>query len=268
MIANLMMYQRPQLVGAHNRYWVLIRAHLSRAGIDSPPLLSQDAEEFFVWRHSKLILSQTCGMPYRTWLHQDVGLVGTPDFGVENCPPGYYRSAILVREDDPRTALPEFKRAIFAYNQTFSQSGYAAPYWHLQPSGFWFQNRLHTEQHLESARAVAEGRADIAALDAVSWRLTEKYESFAQSLRVLEWTTPTPGLPLITSKTMDADVIFHAVASAISELSAHDQNDLGLRGVVRIPKTDYLAIENPKVPECPVVNKTKIPTHKETFYFQ
>ncbi|MEX0308424.1 MAG: phosphate/phosphite/phosphonate ABC transporter substrate-binding protein [Ruegeria sp.] len=245
MIASLMMYARPQLDQAHQRYWKLIRYNLDRAGIDCPEHLTQDAEEFFVWRHPDLVLSQTCGMPYRTWLHDQVSLVGTPDYGLEECPPGFYRSALVVRADDPRDDLAAFRDAVFAYNQTFSQSGYAAPYWHLEPHGFWFENRLQTEGHLRSAQAVAEGRADIAALDAVSWRLMCAHESFASDLRVLDWTKPTPGLPLITAQGNDAAAIFEAVQSGIEQLDPSDREALGLRGVVRIPKESYLAVPNP-----------------------
>lgn len=245
MIASLMMYSRPQLDGAHRRYWQLIRDALHRAGIDSPVQLSQEADEFSVWQHPELVLSQTCGMPYRLWLHGKVNLVGTPDYGLDGCPPGYYRSALVVRADDPRNDLAAFRNAVFAYNQTFSQSGYAAPYWHLTPLGFWFDNRLHTEGHVRSAQAVAAGRADIAALDAVSWRLMTEHEEFASSLRVLDWTDPTPGLPLITAKGNDADAIFAAVRSAIEQLAPSDRSALGLRGIVRIPKESYTAIPNP-----------------------
>lgn len=245
MIANLMMYQRPQLVEAHARFWQVIRKNLGLAGMDSPQTLSQDAEEFFVWNHPDLVLSQTCGMPYRTWLHDKVQLVGTPDYGLDGCPAGYYRSAIVVRADDPRADIAAFKDATFAYNQTFSQSGFAAPFWHVKPKGFWFENRLHVEQHLEAARAVATGRADIASLDAVTWRNIETYEPFATGLRVLEWTKPTPGLPLITALSSDADLILTAVAGAIEELDAQSRSQLGIKGIVRIPKENYMEVRNP-----------------------
>ena len=244
MIANLMMYQRPQLVEAHDRFWALIRKNLSVAGIDSPETLSQDAEEFFIWNHPDLILSQTCGMPFRKWLHEKVQLVGTPDYGLADCPAGYYRSAIIVRADDSRIELTAFKDADFAYNQTFSQSGYAAPFWHLKPEGFWFENRLHTEQHLESARAVASGRADIASLDAVTWRNIETYEPFADGLRVLEWTKPTPGLPLITALGNDAGLIFESIKRAIDELDEQSRSQLGIKGLVKVSKEDYLKVRN------------------------
>lgn len=249
MIASLMMYQRPELAAAHDRYWALIAANLREAGIDAPDALSQDAEEFSVWRHPQLVLSQTCGMPYRLWLHDAVSLVGTPDFGVTGCAPGYYRSAMIIRTDDPRDTLDAFKDARFAYNQTFSQSGYAAAFAHFQTHGFFFKNRLHTEQHLDSARAVAEGRADIASLDAVTWRNIVAFEPFAPTLRVLDWTAPTPGLPLITAKDRDVDVVFTAVQSAITALSPDDATLLGIKGIVRIAQEDYLRVPNPpKIP--------------------
>jgi ABC-type phosphate/phosphonate transport system substrate-binding protein len=245
MIANLMMYARPELAGAHTRFWGLIRSHLARVGINAPRDLSQAAEEFSVWKHPDLVLSQTCGMPYRIWLHDSVELVGTPDYGLSDCPAGYYRSAFVVRAEDTRNSLAAFQDATFAFNQTFSQSGYAAPYWHTRPVGFWIQTRTQTHGHVVSALAVAAGRADIAALDAVTWRNVQRYEGFATKLRVLEWTAPTPGLPLITAKGQNAEAIHSAVANAIADLDSIDAIDLGLQGIVRIPKDTYLAVLNP-----------------------
>lgn len=245
MFASLMMYARPELAPAHDRYWGLIRDEFAAIGIDAPARLSQDAFGVDVWKSPELVLSQTCGMPYRLWLKDDVTLVGTPDYGLDACPAGYYRSPFVVRADDPRENLSEFKHATFALNQTDSQSGYGAPYFHLQSHGFWFENLLESGGHLASAKAVADGQADIAALDAVTWRLIEKYELFAQYLRVLEWTAPTPGLPLITAKGRDAESMFTAINRAIHALSEDDQASLGIRALVQIPKADYFDVPNP-----------------------
>ncbi len=245
MIASMMMYERPQLADAHRRYWQLIRRQLAQRGIDSPEELSQQDEEFSVWLNPQLVLSQTCGMPYRTRLHGKVNLVGTVNFDLQGCPPGYYRSPLVVREDEPKQRIDEFRDATFAYNQTYSQSGFAAAYWHLQPHGFWFEKTLHAEQHIESARAVAQRRADIASLDAVTWMMMQRYEPFAGTLRVLEWTIPTPGLPYICAKGLDSDLVFASIAAAIDELSADDKALLGIAGLVYIEPDAYLAIPNP-----------------------
>ena len=245
MIASLMMYARPELAAAHLRYWALIRAELVARGIDSPATLSNDAEECSVWNDPDLVLSQTCGMPYRLWLRDKVTLIGTPDFGLDGCPPGFYRSPIVVRADDPRGGLADFADARFAYNVTFSQSGFASIYNTVAPLGFWFGTRLESGSHVTSARMVAEGTADIAALDAVTWQLIERYDHFSRKLRVLEWTTPTPGLPYIAAAGADQAATFMAVKQAIALLKAQDRKALGIKDLIAIPKEAYLAIENP-----------------------
>ena len=245
MIASLMMYLRPETEPAYSRYWAAIRTALSARGIAAPEALSNAAPPFEVWRDPGLVLSQTCGMPYRMRLKDEVALIGTPDFGIEGCPPGYYRSVIVVRTDDPRANLSDFAQARFAYNETGSQSGYAAPYAHTKPLGFWFADRMQSHGHRVSARMIAEGEADIASLDAVTWRDLQRYDDFAKKLRVLAKTEPTPGLPYIAGPKVDAGEVFDAVSEAITRLPDADRDILGIRALVRIPRAAYLAVPSP-----------------------
>ena len=245
MIASLMMYARPETEAATNRFWALIREGLAARGIEAPADLAQDAGEFEVWTAPDLLLSQTCGMPYRLWLHDRVALVGTPDYGLEGCAPGHYRSAVVVRADDPRETLGDYREAVFAYNQTSSHSGYAAPYALCSQHGFWFDNRVQTHGHRMSAQAVSEGQADIAALDGVTWRLMQDHGELSDRMRVLCWTGESPGLPLITAKQQEAGAIRGAVVQAIDALDETDRAVLGLRGLVDIPEAAYLSVPNP-----------------------
>lgn len=245
LIASLMMYLRPETEGATQRFWSLIRDALAHEGIPSPVGLSQQADALAVWKDPDLVLSQCCGMPYRTRLHRHVNLVGTPDYGLEDCPPGYYRSAIVVRCDDQRNQLCDFQCATLAYNQPGSQSGFAAIWAQAAAHDFWFTNTLQTHAHLASAQAVADGRADITALDALTWRMIEQYDQLATRLRVLTWTTPTPGLPLITSQQHNPYSVFRAVRQAIMALSDDDLLILGLTDLIKIPSEDYLNVQNP-----------------------
>lgn len=249
MIASLPMYARPELDAAFARFWDRIAAILRAGGINAPAALSQHDDLMALWRDPDLVLSQTCGMPYRKFLHGKVTLVGTPDYGLEGCPPGYYRSALVVRQTDARAALADFAQARFAYNEENSQSGFAAPQNHAQALGFAFSNRVQSHSHRASACMVSEGTADIAALDAVSWRHMQAYDAFAGSLRVLDWTAPpTPVLPFITARGNDPDLLFEAIARAIDALEAEDRAAIGLRGIVKIPASAYLAVPNPQVP--------------------
>ncbi|MEH6645894.1 phosphate/phosphite/phosphonate ABC transporter substrate-binding protein [Sulfitobacter sp.] len=247
MIASLMMYARPELDAALTTYWHFIRARLAAEGIEAPETLAQGAAEFDVWEDPALVLSQTCGMPYRTKLHRSVQLVGTPDYSLDGLLPGYYRSAIVVPADDPRVDIEAYATARLAFNMADSQSGFAAIYAHTKAAGFWFTDRVQSGGHVNSARMVAHGTADIASIDAQTWRLIQRYEPWPTQLRVLEYTTPTPGLPYITGPQHDANTVFGAVSGAIADLSAEDRSMLDLNGLVAIPQSAYIAVQNPPV---------------------
>ena len=68
------------------------------------------------WLHPDLILGQTCGLPYISKLCDKVELVGTPDYGVEGCPPGFYHSTLVSSSADPRRHLSEFLGSTLAFN--------------------------------------------------------------------------------------------------------------------------------------------------------
>lgn len=250
MIASLAMYDFGAVAAANDRLWALIRDGLRARGISAPDALSRgEAAYWQAWQSPDLLLSQTCGYPFRARLHDKVTYVGTPDYGVEGCAPGHYRSVFLARADDPRSDVADFDGARFAYNEALSQSGWAAPQTHARTLGISLPASLQTGGHRLSAHAVAEGRADIAALDAVTFRLLTAQDPVMAQLRPVGLTDPTPGLPLITAKGRDPEPIFAAMDQAIAALDPQDRELLGLRGIVRLPVAAYLAVPNPPPPE-------------------
>lgn len=251
MIASLGMYDRAECQPANDRLWALIRDGLRAAGIDAPERLTRGEGAYWpAWQSPDLILSQTCGYPFRARLHGQVRLVGTPDYGVEGCPPGHYRSVLVARAGDGRGDVAEFDGVPLAYNEALSQSGWAAPQTHAARIGIRLPAGPATGAHRASAETVAEGRADIAALDAVTWGLIQRFDpALAAVLKVVGRTDPTPGLPLITGPAQDADLIAGCVARAIDALSEDDRATLRLRGLVRLPAADYLAVPNPPAPD-------------------
>jgi ABC-type phosphate/phosphonate transport system substrate-binding protein len=106
-----------------------------------------------------------------------------------------------------------------------------------------------TGGHRLSARAVAEGRADIAALDAVTHMLLLDSDPDISGLRVIAATDPTPGLPFITAPGGPAEALFRAIERAIPALSPEDRRTLHLKGILRIPSEAYLAVPNPPAPD-------------------
>jgi ABC-type phosphate/phosphonate transport system substrate-binding protein len=244
MIASLPMYDRPETAAANDRLWQGVRARLG-AG---PEHLLREGDLWDHWQSPDLLLSQTCGLPYRSRLHGKVNLVGTPVCDLADCPPGHYCSVFVARRDDPRDDPRDFAGAVLAYNEALSQSGWAAPQGWAAERGFAFERVRRTGAHANSARAVAEGRADIAALDALSWRLMARSDSFAQGLRVIGRTDPTPALPWITAGTRDPAPIRAALTAALAALSAEDRDTLGISGLVEIAPEAYLAQPIPSPP--------------------
>lgn len=245
MTASLLMYARPELETAHTIFWREIRTALAARAIAAPDTLRQEWGEDDIWTRPDLVLSQTCGMPYRTRLHGTAQLVGTPDYGLEGCPAGYYRSVIVARADDARGDGAALAQGRLAYNSITSQSGFAAIWAHMLPFCAWFDACVPSGGHAASARMVLEGAADVAALDAQTWRLLQRFEGWTEGLRVVAQTTPTPGLPYVTAAGMDAGAVFAAVQDAIAALPVGTRTALDLQGIIRIPADDYLAVPNP-----------------------
>lgn len=250
MIAALAMYDRPETRGATDRFWGLIRDSLRAGGIAAPEALTRGGDFHAPWTDPDLLLAQTCGLPFRSLLRDRVTLVGTPDYGLPGCPPGHYRSVLVARAGDGRD-LDALASGVLAINDAGSQSGWAAPVAHAAARGLAFTRVAVTGAHAASARAVADGGADLAALDAQTWQLIGAHDpALAAMLRVVDLTDPTPGLPLITAKGRDPAPLFAAASAAIAALAPADRAALGLRGLVAIPAAAYLALPLP--PDPPV----------------
>lgn len=251
MIASLGMYDRPETAAANDRLWAGIRDGLRSHGIAAPDALTRGEHAYWdAWTAADLVFSQTCGFPFRAKLHDKVTLIGTPDYGLPDCPPGHYTSVYVARKTDPRQSLAEFSGALFAYNEALSQSGWAAPQNHAAALGLRFLPAHCSGGHRLSALAVVEGKADFAALDALTWALLCQYDDFTASLKEIGRTAPpTPVLPYITAKGADADLFFAVTAAAIADLSPQDRAVLHLRGLVRLPASAYLAVPTPPSPD-------------------
>ncbi|MBK6468963.1 MAG: PhnD/SsuA/transferrin family substrate-binding protein [Rhodobacter sp.] len=249
MIASLGMYDFGPAMAANDRLWAGIRDRLRAAGQPAPDALTRGEAAFWpAWMDPALVLSQTCGYPYRARLHGKVALVATPDYGLPGCPPGHYHSVLVARADDPRDRIEAFDAAPMAFNEELSQSGWAAPAQHLIGLGLTPCPVLRTGGHRLSAQAVAAGRADLAGLDALTWAMLQGQEPAAKALKVVGQTAPTPALPFIAGQGADRAALLPALRGAIAALSPADRTTLHLQGLVEIPAAAYLAVPTPPPP--------------------
>ena len=208
MIASLPMYWRAENAGLWRDFWSVVQSCARGEGVSLPDLTAPEdlpADLCSHWRSPDLALSMTCGLPFRSKLHSTVQYIGTLDFGLGG-PEGHYHSQIITRRDlagPPRT---------LAYNSADSQSGWAAA--QEMPDRGSITTFLETGAHAASLAAVAEGRADIACLDAVTWRILQAVDPNAAEVTPTGTTRPTPGLPLIAAQSIDPEPLRCALTAA------------------------------------------------------
>lgn len=239
MIAALPMYDWPEVAGATDALWAALRVRIAEAGFDAPLALTRDAPLPRIWSAEDLLIAQTCGLPYVAGAARAARLVGTPIYEVEGCAGPAYRSALVARRG--AGGLEALRGARFARNEAGSLSGWAAPLDLLGRD--FFGEIVETGAHRASVQAVAEGRADLAAVDAVAWRLARLHEPASEALEVVGWTAPFPATPFITSALHDGSeraALRAAFAETLADPMAEEARvALGLAGIAPATDADY-----------------------------
>lgn len=216
-IASLPMYDWPEVQAENDAAWSRARDRLRAQGIEAPERLTRGGAALdALWRDPNLFLSQTCWGPMEAGLAPHVQVVAQPDYSA--CEGGtgeFYSSAVVMRAASgarPGAALEleRLRNARFAFNSADSRSGYLALKADLEARGEGlsiFSALVETGGHRASIRAVAEGVADVAAIDCKAWALARRHEPAAQALAAVGWTAPRKGLPFITARATPAPVV-------------------------------------------------------------
>jgi len=257
-IAALPMYDMPATRAAHDALWAAIRAELAGEGIAAPARLARDLTPWESWTHPDLLLGQICGLPLRARLSGDLNVIGAFDYALPGTPPGHYHSLFVTRAGAP-SDLESHAGGMLAYNEALSHSGWAAAQLAAGAAGFRFTRHVETGSHPASVRAVAAGLADIAAIDAVSWRTIRRAEPAAAALQVIGRTASAPGLALVTRSVHDPAPFARALAGAAAALSDATRRTLGIAGFVALGKAGWLSVPTPPGPEA---DDTPSPLHR------
>ncbi|MFN3952833.1 MAG: phosphate/phosphite/phosphonate ABC transporter substrate-binding protein [Pararhodobacter sp.] len=216
--ASLPMYDWPEQRHTTDALWARIREGL--AGL-LPATLCRPVDHAALnrhWRDPALRLSQCCWGPLSLGLEAHLRVLAQPDYS--DVPGGqgpFYRSALIAREGQAvappgghAAALPAdiLSRRVLAVNGRDSMSGWLALAADLggDPAHL-AAGVVETGGHRASVRAVAEGRADLAAIDCRSWAMALAHEPAAEGLVVIGWTAARPGLPYVTARTTDAALV-------------------------------------------------------------
>ena len=222
-VAALPMYDLPELADANDALWAGLAERLRARGVAGvPAALTRGRATHALWTDPSLLLAQTCGYPLATALHGQVKVVSTPRYRARGCEGPFYRSAVVVRAADTAANLADLRGGRCALNEPTSNSGMNLLRAEIAPlagRGHFFSAVQITGSHLASAEAVAEGRAEVAAIDCVTFAQLQRFRpALTRQLKVLSWTVRSPGLPLVTAK-QTGRAVENALHAAIADIA-------------------------------------------------
>ncbi len=251
MIAALPMYEFARTAPALDAVWSFMAERLVAAGIDAPASLTRGRELQNLWRDPGLLFGQTCGYPYRHGLEPFVEILATPVFAFEGCEGATHCSFLVARRDDARRDLAGFRGARAAINARDSNTGmnlFRAAVAKVAGGAPFFADVSVTGAHSASLAAVAEGKADLAAIDCVTFGLIARESpQRVAGVRVLARTPSSPALPFIASRALPRatrDAVREALFAARAAPGlAEPRAALGIIGVERLDDSAYRQID-------------------------
>jgi ABC-type phosphate/phosphonate transport system substrate-binding protein len=199
------MYDLPELRADHDRLWKTLHSRLVAAGIDDiAAALVPTSNPLHTWLDSNLFLSQTCGYPLVSRLLDCVRVVATPGYQMEGCQGLRYRSWLVTRSGERGASINDFHRRRVVINEPDSLSGCKVLEM-LLPKGdtlaTFFSHVTESGSHVSSLATLAQGQADFAAIDCVTWGLLERFRpTLLAGLRIVDAGPSLPALPFITSR--------------------------------------------------------------------
>ncbi len=247
-VASLPMYDLPRIRAATDAWWRGIAGHLRRLGMAAvPDRLTRNTDASASWRDPGLLFSQTCGYPLTHALAGRVQVVATPIYGAPGMEGPRYASALVTGDRRKATSLREFRGGVCAINSADSHSGCHVLRHMLAPIAAgrpFFARVIETGSHLRSLRAVAEGKADLCAVDCVTHALLARHVPNAlEGTHVFDFSPTAPGLPYITAartSARDLDCLREALSQAIADPAlAAVRATLLIAGIAVLPANAY-----------------------------
>jgi ABC-type phosphate/phosphonate transport system substrate-binding protein len=250
-IAQLPMYDFPEIRGATDAFWRAVAERLRRAGLsDVPGGLSRHFDRHEAWRHRGLLIGQSCGYPAMTEYREALAIIAVPLYTAAGCEGTRHRSFIIVPAGSPARSVEHLRGGRFALNARDSNSGMNlarhafAP---LAARGRFFGAVIETGSHAASLALVAREGADTAAIDCVTHaHLARHRAALVGRTRILAETASGPSLPFVTARGTDRGIVAmlrEALAGAAADIaSAPGLDALFLAGVAPADESDYAVL--------------------------
>jgi ABC-type phosphate/phosphonate transport system substrate-binding protein len=218
------MYDFPELRDAHDRFWAALARGLRETGIAGvPEQLTRGLSHREAWSHPWLLFGQACEYPVSKFFREHVRILATPHYRAPGCNANTYRSAIVVRAEDPAESLEDLRERRCVVNEPDSNSGMNLLRAALAPLSLgsrFFRSVTVSGSHRNSIELIAAGEADVAAIDCVTLEYLRRARSHLISrVRIVDWTPPSPCLPFVISR-QTSEMTVAAVRDALQEVCA------------------------------------------------
>jgi ABC-type phosphate/phosphonate transport system substrate-binding protein len=241
-VAGLPMYEFPHLQAAHDALWTAVAERLTAQGCSGVPRqLTRNRSHLDLLRHPLLLLGQTCEYPLAKSYADNVALVGTPCYTAPGCAGPTYSSVVIVRADDTVEQLAGLRNRRCVVNEWDSNSGmnlFRAVIAAVSDGTPFFQSVVQSGSHRNSVAQVAQGHADVAAVDCVSFaHLQRVCPVDIAKLRVLCRTPASPSLPFITARAT-SEVTMRALRSALADVLS-DTTLAAVRAQLMLDNIDF-----------------------------
>ena len=203
-----------------------------------------------VLRDPGLLIGHTCGYPLMTRLQDALRPFCLPCFDVPGVTGKRYCSQFVVPADSAIETLQQCRDKIVAINSRSSNSGMNVLRYALAKLGArpgYFSDVLMTGSHPASVEAVASNRAQLAAIDSVSYQLiADQNPALVSSLRIIGNSEQTCGLPFVVpasqySRQACANFVI-ALNQALTQLPAELRETLHLARFESVGLDDYQSI--------------------------
>jgi ABC-type phosphate/phosphonate transport system substrate-binding protein len=223
-IAALPMYDYPDLRDAHDRFWTALAQRLRSSGITGVPrTLTRALSHRAIWAHPGLLFGQACEYPVSKSFRERLRIVATPRYGAPGCADTSYRSAIVVRADEPVDCLEDLRDRRCVVNESDSNSGmnmFRAALAPVSGGARFFQSVCFSGSHRKSLELVVAGDADVTAVDCVTLAYLQRIQpQLTSGVRGIDWTPASPCLPFVTSH-RTSELTLQALRASMAEIFA------------------------------------------------
>ena len=206
--------------------------------------------DFPVLRDPGLLIGHTCGYPLMRFLRDDLVPLCVPIFDLPGCQGKFYSSHIIVPAESNIQSLSDCKGLVAAINGRDSNSGMNVlrhAIARLESVTPFFSKVRESGSHYQSVVEVASNRAQVAAIDSVSYGLIkDQWPELVDKVRSIGFTEQTCGLPFVvpaaSADLIRPEMMIDALNASLSNLAESERNRLHLIGFENVQQQDYQEI--------------------------